>query len=416
MSRVRAGAGRSSNSVAGGEGRRWIFEFRLWILDFGSAVAVEGGREGFDAGGNGGGDFLAVGGGGDFAAFGVVGEEGGFDEDGGTIGGAKDAVAETFEAAIGEAEGLHHVAVNVVAEKGVPVVVFISWIRGSGHGGVAFGLRAGPLAARREDVGFGAGDAGVGEGVEMNADEEIGAVFADEGGAMIEVDEAIGFARLDHAVTLGGEEALEAFGDVEGHAFLFEFEPRVAVARIVSAVAGVEDDRLDARNGFFGARLEDRVEDLLDVALAQIEAAAMSGDGVPEKKTDVVEGEVGVVDGEIDGGPLALEPELFLRLEPFGGEAETAGEVAGVDVVGAEKPDRLVVRGGEERRGAEGERTEEKEEKENEARRGKHHGGWIKRRLRRRCERVTLRRGADRWRRGGCRGRDRLSTWREWRR
>ena len=105
-------------------------------------MAVERGREGFDACGDGSGDFLAVGGRGDFAAFGVVREESGFDEDGGAVGAAQDTVTKTFEAAIGEAEGLHHLAVDVIAEKGVPVVVLISWIHGLRHGGVAFGLRA----------------------------------------------------------------------------------------------------------------------------------------------------------------------------------------------------------------------------------------------------------------------------------
>ena len=296
----------------------------------------------FHSRGNRGGDFLSIRSRSDLAGFGVVGKKRRFDEHGGARRAAQHAVAKSFQASIAEAERLHYLPMHVVAEKDVPVVVSVSRIRGCNHALVAFGLRRGALAAGGEDVGFAAGDTGIGEGIEMNADEKIGAVLADECGAVVEVDVSVVLPRIHDTEALGGEQSAEAFGDVERHAFFLQLQAAVLVAGIVPAVSGIDNDRFDRWDGSFGSRVQDWTEKKIGVFFTEEERTGARDDRIAEKQLEAIQREIHAVLGKIDRGPPALQAQRFVRRDPLGGEAVAFAEFASVNVIGSEDSDGVV--------------------------------------------------------------------------
>ena len=207
----------------------------------------------------------------------------------------------------------------------------------------------------------------------MQADEEVGAQFGRQRGAVVEVEEDVLGPREDDFVALLLEEELQPRGGVERGGLLIVLQGAVDLAGILAAVAGVEQDPARRRPR---AVPEERHEDLVVVALGDGEVAALRTDGVVEHHLDAVD------DDEV-AAVFGVEAEPPARGVTLGrtGVAAQAGAVAQAELTDG-FTEEIIRRGGAEQ-AAGGE--------EQEDRRDAPHG-LIRRRLRRCPPRSRLRR------------------------
>lgn len=152
---------------------------------------------------------------------------------------AKDHELGATNATIFEIGFLKNGSVDLVGEEEVVAVVFVAW--GAAAGGAAVG---GDGAGGSESEGFDAFGIDIGDGVVVDADEEVGASFSGDGGLWSEIDELIGFAGHDDFESAGDQLLFEGFGEGEGVGFFLVLVDHVA--GILAAVTWGDGDGADA--------------------------------------------------------------------------------------------------------------------------------------------------------------------------
>ena len=201
------------------------------------------GFEARDAVDDGVGKLLAVGGGRNKTGLNVAGDEAALDENGGNLSQADDGEAGVFYAAIDLGDIAEE---RVVDAFGKSEALDIGHIAGlfaeiMKREGIVGG---GGFASRSDGVDLEAGGVGIGEGVvEMDRDENAvrSAVCGDR--ALLERDESVIGAGHEDLDAFCLEELAGAETDIEGKIFFVAEDADGAF--VVTAMAGIEDDRVD---------------------------------------------------------------------------------------------------------------------------------------------------------------------------
>lgn len=255
------------------------------------------------------GEGIAIGGHGEAVTFGGVGEVAAFDEGGWDGGFTDDEEAGVTEAAVFGAGDGEEGLLDLEAEDGVRVVEGV--VGFAGVLAMEAGFCGGGKIFDWGDIGFDTVDGGVGGGVEVDTDEEVGVGFSGGGGACGEVNEAVTVTGHGDADTCGEEDGTDAEGDIEGEFFFLAAGGRDS-AGVLAAVAGVEDDGMGAAGADVGGGADEGVDEVLGVGVADGPFSSDLIDGCVEPDEGTVDERPTVFAGEFEVGIFSVDGDFFL--------------------------------------------------------------------------------------------------------